>query len=211
MKNILFVIAILAISAANAQDSLSSVQNTTENMPKHHDKSVSTNKMVVWSIGIEPSVPFGNFSNFSGFGLGGSLQTEFLTSKKLGITINAGYLDYFGKSADTIKYSDFKYWPIMGGLKYYMSGNSYLHAQAGPGFGSNGLGTSFWYGAGVGFKLSKALDAELRYMGWKQNEVSNSGKSGGGVYGGTGGTGGTGGSPYGGHYSTVGVRLAVNF
>jgi hypothetical protein len=92
----------------------------------------------------------------------------------------------------------------MGGLKYYMSSRSYLHGQAGAGFGSNGLGTSFWYGAGVGLNLSKAIDAELRYMGWKQNELSNNSGT-GGVY-----NGGTGGG-YGGHYSTFGIRLAVNF
>jgi hypothetical protein len=47
-------------------------------------------------------------------------------------------------------------------------------------------------------------------MGWKQNEVSSS--EGGGIYnGGNGGDGGTGTPIYGGHYSTLGLRLAVNF
>ena len=59
-----------------------------------------------------------------------------------------------------------------------------------------------------------SVDAELRYMGWKQNEVtSNHGTNGG--YGGCGGSGTgvgtTGGYGYGGHYSTIGLRLAVNF
>ena len=172
-------------------------------------KTESATKTFIWSIGLEPSMPVGNFHNFSSFGLGGSLQGEIKPGNKVGITINAGYIDYFGKSVDTIKYSDFKYWPVMGGLKYYMSARSYLHGQAGAGFGSKGLGTSFWYGGGIGFNLSKAIDAELRYTGWKQNEVSKST----GTYEsgtGTGGTGGTGGG-YGGHYSTIGVRLAVNF
>jgi hypothetical protein len=70
------------------------------------------------------------------------------------------------------------------------------------------LGTSFWYGGGIGVNLGKTIDAELRYAGWKQNEVTVTGGN-GGVYGGTGGTGGSGG--YGGHYSTIGLRLAVNF
>ena len=172
-------------------------------------KTESATKTFIWSIGVEPSMPVGNFHNFSSFGLGGSLQGEIKPGNKVGITINAGYIDYFGKSVDTIKYSDFKYWPVMGGLKYYMSARSYLHGQAGAGFGSKGLGTSFWYGGGIGFNLSKTIDAELRYTGWKQNEVSKST----GTYesgNGTGGTGGTGGG-YGGHYSTIGVRLAVNF
>jgi hypothetical protein len=82
-----------------------------------------------------------------------------------------------------------------------------LHGQAGAGFGEEGLGTSFWYGAGVGINFTKRIDAEFKYAGWKQNEVNSNGES-GGIYGG----GGTGGSPvYGGHYSTLGLRVAVNF
>ena len=80
----------------------------------------------------------------------------------MGITINAGYVDYFGKSVDSFEYADFKYWPVMGGVKFYTSNMTYVHGQAGAGFGTEGLGTSFWYGAGFGFKLGKVVDAELR-------------------------------------------------
>ena len=117
----------------------------------------------------------------------------------------------------------------MGGLKLYLSNMFYVHGQAGPGFGTNGLGTSFWYGGGIGFNLSKAIDAEIKYTGWKQHIVTANGTYGGtngstnggtnGGYGGnttgtgnggTGtGTGTTGG--YGGHYPTIGLRLAYNF
>src|ERR1051326_7865991 len=102
----------------------------------------------------------------------------------------------------------------MGGLKLYMSDKSYIHGQAGAGFGEKGLGTSFWYGAGIGCKLGKAVDAELRYMGWKQNEITSYHGTSGGYcgYGGGGTTGGTtGGYGYGGHYSTFGLRVAVVF
>jgi hypothetical protein len=75
------------------------------------------------------------------------------------------------------------------------------------------LGTSFWYGAGLGINFSKRIDAELRYAGWKQQEIfatnGNGGIYGGSGNGGNGGDGGGGG--YGGHYSTIGLRLAVNF
>jgi hypothetical protein len=57
--------------------------------------------------------------------------------------------------------------------------------------------------------FSKAIDAELQYMGWNQHLVYDTTGGGGGIYGGTGGTGGTGG--YGGHYPTIGLRLAYNF
>ena len=210
MKKMFFIVASVAFSIVlNAQDSSMSNQDNYGDKSNTGYKTESATKTFIWSIGVEPSMPVGNFHNFSSFGLGGSLQGEIKPGNKVGITINAGYIDYFGKSVDTIKYSDFKYWPVMGGLKYYMSARSYLHGQAGAGFGSKGLGTSFWYGGGIGFNLSKAIDAELRYTGWKQNEVSKST----GTYQsgtGTGGTGGTGGG-YGGHYSTIGVRVAVNF
>ena len=172
--------------------------------------TASTDKGFIWSIGVEPSVPIGKFHTYSNFGLGGSLQGEYKPGRA-GITLNLGYLDYFGKTNNGISYSDFKYWPLLGGLKYYL-GNSYLHGQAGPGFGTNGLGTSFWYGAGYGINLSKAVDAEVKYAGWHQKVLPNSSSSGTGSYGTGGGTTGSGtGGGYGGHYSTIGLRLAYNF
>jgi hypothetical protein len=168
-------------------------------------QSSSTTKHFIWSIGINPSIPLGHFSDLSGFGFGGNFQGEYKPGKA-GITLNFGYIDYFGKTTNGISYSDFKYWPLMGGLKYYL-GKSYLHGQLGAGFGSNGLGTSFWYGAGYGINFGKAIDAELQYMGWKQHLVYDTTGTGG--Y--TGGTGGGTGGGYGGHYPTIGLRLAYNF
>jgi len=103
-----------------------------------------------------------------------------------------------------------------------MSEKSYVHGQAGAGFGTNDLGTSFWYGAGVGIGLGKSVDAELKYTGWKQGQIvaTTNTNGNGGLYGGTeGGTGTTTtttttttASPgYGGHYSTIGLRLAYKF
>jgi len=182
----------------------------------------SRSKSVIWSLGLEPSLPIGNFHNYSGFGLGGSFQGEYKPNR-VGITLNAGYIDYFGKTVNGTQYSDFKYIPLLGGVKYYMSNKSYLHGQTGAGFGTNGLGTSFWYGAGLGFNLGRSVDAEIKYMGWKQKHIVNNGT---GAYGGTGGTGGYGGTGggtgtssgagtgsggYGGHYPTIGLRLGYNF
>lgn len=107
-----------------------------------------------------------------------------------------------------------------------MSEKSYVHGQAGPGFGTNDLGTSFWYGAGIGIGLGKKIDAELKYTGWKQGDIvasttgTNTNTNGdGGIYGGTqGGTGTTTTTTppaapptYGGYYSTIGLRLAYKF
>jgi hypothetical protein len=200
---VILIISAFAISA-NGQDSSGNSINTSPGIKINdtYNGSPTLDKSFIWSVGIEPSIPVGHFHNLAGFGFGASLQGEIKASKNVGITINGGYIAYSGKTVDTISYSSFKYWPLMGGLKLYM-GKAYVHGQAGAGFGSNGLGTSFWYGGGLGVNLSKRIDAELRYAGWKQNLVNTNG---GGVYGNGGTTGG-----YGGHYSTMGLRIAVNF
>ena len=203
MKKIILVMAMAAFTiSTNGQDT------SMVSSPHIYASGNSySNKTFIGGIGIEPSVPFGHFKRYSGFGFGGSVQGE-LKLKKVGITLNVCYIDYFGKTVDTIKYSDFKYWPVLAGLKFYLSDKVYIHPQAGPGFGNNGLGTSFWYGAGIGFNLSKAIDAELKYTGWKQKTIVSNSATAGGTYGGNGGTGGGG---YGGHYPVIGLRVAYNF
>lgn len=197
MKKLIFALAIAAIPVVlQAQDTYSGKDSSSMN------NSSSMNKSFIWSIGIEPSIPFGHFNRYSDFGLGGSFQGEYKPGRT-GITLSLGYIDYFGKTTNGVSYSDFKYWPLLGGIKYYM-GKSYLHGQAGAGFGSKGLGTSFWYGAGIGLNFSKVVDAELKYTGWKQRFISNSSPGGGGYIP-------PGGGGYGGHYPTIGLRLGINF
>jgi hypothetical protein len=211
MKKIVFVFFAGVSIAARAQDSLSTNNTYTDKGKKYtSNENPTPDKTFIWSIGLEPSMPVGHFHDLAKFGFGGSLQGEIKASRNVGVTVNAGYIAYSGKTVDSISYPDFKYWPVMGGLKLYM-GKAYLHGQGGAGFGEKGLGTSFWYGGGIGVNFTKTIDAEFRYTGWKQNEVSSTGEGGtnGGVYGGTGGSGGAPG--YGGHYSTLGLRVGVNF
>lgn len=215
MKRFVFGFAIAVFStSANAQDTSAMVRQDTSMVVQntYNNESAYGNKTFIWSIGIEPTIPVGHFNDLSSFGLGGSLQGEYKPGDRIGITANVGYIDYFGKTVNGFDYPDFKYWPVLGGLKFYMSDKSYIHGQAGAGFGTHDLGTSFWYGAGIGLNLGKTVDAELKYTGWKQNTITTTNGTGGG-YGGTGGGtggGGTGGG-YGGHYSTIGLRLGINF
>jgi len=227
MKKLFFVIATTAFTTlTKAQDTSATMTDTQDNSVTVRDtytspdRNTSGDKSVILSIGVEPTIPIGHFNDLSGFGLGGFLQSEFKPASRVGITVNAGYIDYFGKTVNGLEYPDFKYWPVLGGLKLYMSEKSYVHGQAGAGFGTNDLGTSFWYGGGIGTNLGKAITAELKYTGWKQKLVTattNTNTNGnGGIYGGTeGGTGTTTttvpGGIYGGHYSTIGLRLAYNF
>jgi hypothetical protein len=212
MKKILLLIAFAVFFMnVNAQDTTATATtvNPTPTMAEDHHKAdrYESGKRFFLSLGILPNAPVGNFHNLAKFGWGGNLQGEFKPGH-VGLTINAGYQKYAGKTVDTISYPDFGYIPVLGGLKVYMGDKAYIHGQAGPGFGTDGLGTSFWYGAGLGFNLRK-VDIEFGYMGWKQKEQLN--VSNGGVYGqGSGGNngGGTNGGGYGGHYSTLGLRLA---
>src|SRR5690348_11126377 len=141
MKKLLFVIIIAAISASAAKgqnDSLMKIQNdspsikgqygTGENEKIYRNPGTKESNI---SIAINPSLPIGHFKTYSGFGLGGYLGWEGRLSKNFGLTLNAGYIDYFGKTADTIQYSDFNYIPVLGGAKYYMSGGFYIHGEAG--------------------------------------------------------------------------------
>jgi len=205
MKKLIYLVTLAAVSAANAQDTTSATQRSQGYAEQN------ANKTFIWSIGVEPSIPIGGFSNYTGFGTGGSLQGEYKPGNRVGITVNFGFIDYFGKTVANVKYDDFKYWPLMGGAKLYLSDMFYIHGQAGPGFGTNGLGTSFWYGGGLGLNFTKAFDAELRYTGWKQNEVNTT--NGGGYDNGPSTPPPTTppGPYYGGHYSTIGLRLAYNF
>ena len=82
-------------------------------------------KNFIWSIGVEPSLPFGHFDTYTSFGLGGSLQGEYKPGRT-GITLKFGYIEYFGKTTEGVSYPDFNYWPLLAGLKYYLSDKTYL-------------------------------------------------------------------------------------
>lgn len=206
MKNLIFALLVAAVPfTLKAQDSSSTVPRT--NVSSYSTTHTSLNNFI-WSVGVEPSLPIGHFHTYSGFGLGGFVQGEYKTGT-IGITFNLGYIDYSGKTTNGTNYPDFKYWPALAGLKYYMSGKTFLHGQAGAGFGSNGLGTNFWYGGGIGFGSSRSFGGELKYTGWKQNLISNNGT----IYNNTTGTTNTtgNGGGYGGHYSTIDFAITYNF
>src|SRR5436189_4455292 len=119
MKKISFLISVTVfLMSANAQDSSVISSDTYAVKTKNHsyNGNVALDKSFIWSIGIEPSIPVGHFHKYSAFGFGASLQGEIKAGKSVGITINAGYLAYSGKTVDSFSYSSFKYWPVMGGL-----------------------------------------------------------------------------------------------
>src|SRR5689334_5710497 len=118
MKKIIFIVAASFSIAARAQDSLNAGNTTTSNTYPDKDKNYKSNenptldKTFIWSIGVEPSTPIGHFHDLAKFGFGASLQGELKAGRNVGITLNAGYIAYSGKTVDTIKYPNFKYWPV---------------------------------------------------------------------------------------------------
>jgi hypothetical protein len=193
MRKLAFLIVLGgAFSAACAQDSTRAASRAEA------DYRNGVGRTFLYSIGPDLSFPIGGFHSHSGFGLGASAQGEYKPGARVGVTLNAGYLIYFGNTVDKVMYPDFKYVPVLAGVKLYLCHSFYVHAQAGPGFGMDGLGTSFWYGGGPGFNFGRGLEAEVKYLGWKQSDVYSD-------------VGGTTGPNYGGHYSVIGFRLAYIF
>lgn len=124
-----------------------------------------------FSIGVEAGLPVGQYAKPYGSVIGGSLQYEALPAHDLGITFNAGYLSYNLKSSYGSGSVGFV--PLMAGVKYYASPMVFFHAQLGAAVGTKqGQGTSFAYSPGLGVKLSRDLDAELKYMGISNNAGS---------------------------------------
>ena len=153
------------------------------NYSQAQDKA-STNPNV-FSLGLEASLPIGTFGDFYSFGIGGSVQIEHKISQQTGLTLNIGYISYSVKSSLGSGHTAFI--PVLAGVKQYFSPSIYGHAQLGASFGSgSGGGTYFTYSPGIGFVISKNIDALVKFVG---------------ISGGSGG----------GSLNSIAVRLAYNF
>jgi hypothetical protein len=170
MKKLLLAsIIVLTFASVNAQD-----------------KGMSSVGGIQFSIGVEPSLPIGDFADFYNFGIGGSLQGEYKASSDLGITLNAGYLTYSAKTFNGFKPDAYGIVPVMAGFKYYFSPKVYGHGQLGVSIGtSSGATSNFTYSPGIGFYISNNVDLLLKYVG-----ISGSG---------------------GASLNSIGARLAYNF
>ena len=188
MKKLLFVSAIF-------------LAGSTSLFAQKGDKEES--KTLSFSVGVEGSLPLGNFGNSYSFGFGGSAQGDYKISDDFAVTLNVGYITYSGKSTSTripigidpitfqIIYSTvtskapaFNLIPVLAGAKYWFSPNVYGSAQFGLAFASGGgTGSNFTYAPGIGFKFSQ-IDVLLKYLGI---------------------------SATGGSLNTVGLRAAYNF
>ncbi|WP_406825896.1 hypothetical protein [Pedobacter sp. KACC 23697] len=129
-------------------------------------------------IAAEIGLPSGNFSNLSAIGLGASVKADLPVAENFAITLNAGFMNFFGRRNQLLNVQDLTYIPAKAGLKYQLSESFYAEGQLGTALPLHKYQkTLFVWSPGIGnqFKLSgeNKLDLGIRYEGWtgKNNVV----------------------------------------
>lgn len=129
------------------------------------------------SVGPDAGVPLGDFSNVYNWDLGGSAQIDIPIVQSLYVTVNAGYNDYFVKSAlKDAGAKNMQTIPLKAGLRYFPAGNIfYVQAQAGTTLLANksdldaDKSAAFVYAPQVGVLLKLAeknyIDVGFRFEG----------------------------------------------
>jgi hypothetical protein len=121
-------------------------------------------KTLKFSVGVEAGLPLGDFKEGWKFGIGGSAQGEYAAAEKLGVTLNAGFLSFTGKTIEGDKVPSMSVVPVLAGAKYYFTEKVYGHAQAGISFFNNGGGSAFTYSPGIGIKAGENIDVLVKYQ-----------------------------------------------
>ena len=154
MKKVLFVfIGFMCIfNSVYAQDRVSS-SNTS------------------FSIGAELSLPVGVFGDLYSFGIGASGQGNFNIDNDLALTLYAGYINYSLK--DIYGNGSTGYIPVLGGMEYSFSPKLFGSAQLGLTFYSGGGGSAFTYSPGIGIRLSRSINALLKYTAQSKNNATS--------------------------------------
>ncbi|PWS31327.1 hypothetical protein [Pedobacter paludis] len=122
-------------------------------------------------VGAEIGLPSGNFTSLTGIGLGASLKFDVPVSSNLAITLNGGFMNFFGKHNQIMNIKDLTYIPVKAGLKYQLSEGFYAEGQVGASLPlNNDQKTLFVWSPGIGnlFRLSgkNKLDLGIRYEAW---------------------------------------------
>ncbi|RLJ79960.1 hypothetical protein [Pedobacter alluvionis] len=134
-------------------------------------------------VAAEIGLPSGNFSNLSGIGLGASVKADLPVAESFAITLNAGFMNFFGRSNQLFNVQDLTYIPVKAGLKYQLSESFYAEGQLGAALPLNkDQRTLFAWSPGIGnqFKLSggNKLDLGIRYEAWTgRNNIAGLNKS----------------------------------
>ena len=143
------------------------------------------------SIGAEGALPLNGFrledgqgvksDKISNFGLGGTVKYAYNFDETIAVTLQSGYIYFFGKDLGGGKIN-LSQIPIKAGVRYSM-GQFYVEPQLGVGFYKPSIkitsGTSttvnfdsysaFTYAGNIGVLASQNFDISLRYEGWSKN------------------------------------------
>ncbi len=146
-------------------------------------KTVSRNHLI-FSIGLEAFIVMGKIhgTSYTSGGIG-SIQLEDKIADNLGITLNLGYHDFTEKDVtlygSTYTPGYFGLFPLLTGLKYYISSTVYGQVQLGAAISTGKYshvvksGTSFFaYSPGVGFIVFKRLDVLLKFSDFSEHSTN---------------------------------------
>lgn len=145
------------------------------------------------SIGLEVAMPMGDWSDFYGIGIGGTLGYEMPVGDNLGLMAQLGYITFMGKDVETsvtvngvttttsVSTDAQGYIPVQVGAKYYFSENqegAYLGLLTGLHMASvktveltssgveekSELKSNFGVAPLLGFMVTENIDLGLRYQ-----------------------------------------------
>ena len=112
------------------------------------------------TAGIHVLVPTGNLAKTNEYGLGMSIETEFIGKNNAGFTLNSGY-NYYRGNGETKSIIQF---PALAGFKYHFGGMVAFGQQFGASFITQGYGLRFTYCSYISFGWDK-IYSDLRFMG----------------------------------------------
>lgn len=128
-----------------------------------------------FSVGLEAALPVGDLKTGYSFGIGGSVQADYKLAENFAVTLNAGYLNFIGKTVFGLKIPSTGLIPILAGGKYHFTESIYGSAQLGLTFSTekNG-GSAFTYAPGIGYNVSPNFDLLLKYQASSKNGSTSS-------------------------------------
>jgi hypothetical protein len=162
MKKVILSVAVIAIATLSASA-----------------QKKSADKDLKFSVGAEIALPIGDFNKVSSIGFGGTVQGEYAAAETVGITLNAGFMTFSGKTVSGIKFPTTSIIPVLAGAKFYFAEKFYGHAQLGMSFislkqgGVSASTSAFTYAPGIGYQASENFDVSVRYQSYSKGGTSS--------------------------------------
>jgi hypothetical protein len=107
--------------------------------------------------------------------LGGDIRLQKDLSDHLSATLTAGFTHFFEKDHfdGYNQYgSPYNVIPVKAGLKYFVTDNFYVGAEAGVGFGFEQWGNSFLYSPSLGVAFKNGLDVSVKYEDYTRSTIT---------------------------------------